>query len=111
MLARITANTAAIGSHGIAAGVQHWHSTLSIKVGPLVRGPSRSGGHTMLLQPRMMDTKAEACPAALTGEMSAYVSSRLSCTFMAWVWESPESCILALSAPLGYVLRLAKLPA
>ena len=37
----------------------------------------------MLLQPRVMLTNALFAPAARTGATSAYVSSRLSCTFIA----------------------------
>lgn len=37
----------------------------------------------MLLQPRMMERYVLILPAGLTGKMSAYVSSVLSCTFIA----------------------------
>lgn len=45
----------------------------------------------MLLHPRMMDTKAALVPAGRSGVTSAYVSSRLSCTFMAVLRPSPPA--------------------
>jgi hypothetical protein len=52
-----------------------------------------AGGHSLLLHPLMMDTKADTeLGFCLTGVMSAYVSSSDSCTFMAAAPSASPAC-------------------
>ena len=43
----------------------------------------------ILLQPRIIEIQAWSSPDFLTGKMSAYVSSKLSYTFIAWASSCP----------------------
>lgn len=65
---------------------------------PRVKGTMQKAH--MLLQPRMMDRNAEVVPSGRSGTTSAYVSSRLSCTFIA-VWRPLSSVPCAIIMTYG----------
>ena len=69
-----------------------------------------SSTRTMLLQPRMMETKALVLSAGRTGATSAYVSSRLSCTFMTppWGCSAPASACTPSNCHTVHLLILCK---
>ena len=81
---RVTSRTPCAESRRTSATME---SAARERSRPRVKGTMQKAH--MLLQPRMMLTKAEVAPASRTGATSAYVSSSESWTFMA-VRASPR---------------------